>query len=85
MSVHEVLADYIGREIVAKTGQSMPALDQPLLDYEGGVIDSLNMWPLIVFMESHFGIRVEDTEIMPENFQTLGTLIKFVENKQSKS
>ena len=37
MNVPEVLTDYISREVVAKTGQPMPTLDQPLLDSEGGV------------------------------------------------
>ena len=81
MNVQEVLTDYISREVVAKTGQPMPTLDQPLLDSQGGVIDSLNMWPLIVFIESHFGIQIEDTDIMQENFQTLRALAKCVETK----
>ena len=83
MNVHEVLTDYIRREVVAKNGQPLPTLDQPLLDSQGGVIDSLNMWPLIVFIESHFGIRIEDTDIMQENFQTLQALTKFIESKHS--
>jgi acyl carrier protein len=83
MNVQEVLTDYI-RELVAKTGQPMPTLDQPLLDSAGGVIDSLNMWPLIVFIESHFGIQIEDTDIMQENFQTLRALSNFIEAKHAK-
>jgi len=84
MNVQEVLTDYISKEVVAKTGQPMPTLDQPLLDSQGGVIDSLNMWPLIVFIESHFGIQIEDTDIMQENFQTLRALVKFIETKRSE-
>ena len=83
MNVQEVLTDYISREVVAKTGQPMPTLDQPLLDSAGGVIDSLNMWPLIVFVEERFDIKVEDTDIMQENFQTLRALTKFIESKHS--
>ena len=82
MNVHEVLTDYI-REVVAKNGQSLPTLDQPLLDSEGGVIDSMNLWPLIVFVESRFGIKVEDTDLMSENFETVRALIKFIETKHS--
>ena len=58
MNVQKLLTDYI-RELVAKTGQSMPTLDQPLLDSEGGVIDSMSLWPLIVFVEERFDIKVE--------------------------
>ena len=80
MNVQEVLTDYIS-ELVVKSGQPMPTLDQALLDAEGGVIDSMSMWPLIVFIESRFGIAIEDTEIMQENFRTLRALTKFIETK----
>ena len=83
MNVQEVLTDYIS-EVVAKTGQPMPTLDQPLLDSAGGVIDSMTLWPLIVFVEERFGIKVEDTDIMQENFQTLRALTKFIESKHSE-
>jgi len=58
-------------------------MDQPLLDSAGGVIDSMSLWPLIVFVEERFGIKVEDTDIMQENFQTLRALTKFIESKHS--
>ena len=83
MNVQEVLTDYI-REIVAKTGQPLPTLDQPLLDSAGGVIDSMTMWPLIVFVEERFGIKVEDTDLLQANFRTLGALIKLIESKHSE-
>ncbi len=83
MNVQEVLTDYI-REIVAKTGQPLPTLDQPLLDSAGGVIDSMTMWPLIVFVEERFGIKVEDTDLMQENFRTLRALTRFIESKHSE-
>ena len=83
MNVQEVLTDYISREVVAKTGQPMPTMDQPLLDSAGGVIDSMSLWPLIVFVEERFGIKVEDTDIMQESFQTLQALTKFIESKHS--
>ena len=80
MNVHEVLTEYLSG-VVVKNGQAMPTLDEPLLDSDGGVVDSLNIWPLIVFVESHFGISVEDTELMQENFRTLRALTRFIETK----
>jgi acyl carrier protein len=82
MNVQEVLTDYI-RDVIDKTGQPMPTMDQPLLDSAGGVIDSMSLWPLIVFVEERFGIKVEDTDIMQKNFQTLRALTNFIENKDS--
>ena len=84
MNVQETLTDYIDREIAAKNGQPLPTPDQPLLDSQGGVIDSMTLWPLIVFVESRFDVKVEDTDLMQENFQTLRALIKFIETKHSE-
>ena len=83
MNVQEVLTDYIS-EVVAKTGQPLPALDQPLLESEGGAIDSMNMWPLVVFVESRFGITVEDTDLLLENFRTIRVLTTFIATKHSE-
>jgi len=83
MNVHEVLNDYL-REVVAKNGRPLPTLDQPLLESEGGVVDSMAMWPLVLFVESRFGIKVEDIDLLQENFQTLGALIKLIESKDSE-
>jgi len=58
-------------------------MDQPLLDSAGGVIDSMSLWPLILFVEERFSIKVEDTDMMQENFQTLRALTKFIESKHS--
>jgi len=48
----------------------------------GGVIDSTGAIELVVFLEDHFGITVEDDEVaVPENFGSLKSLASFVEKK----
>ena len=46
-----------------------------------GIIDSLGVVRLIVSLEKAFGIEVIDEEVVPENFQSLNSLVKFVEQK----
>ncbi len=44
-----------------------------------GIIDSLGLMKLIAYMETTFGIKIIDEEIIPENFQSLtrmATLVK---------
>jgi hypothetical protein len=36
------------------------------------------------FIESHFGIQIEDTDLMQENFQTRRALTKFIETRHSE-
>jgi len=56
----------------------LPAItdpDQPLQ------IDSLGLIRLVAFMESDLGIRVEDEELLAENFATLRALDALIASK----
>ena len=57
--------------------------DTPLL--EGGILDSLGILDVVSFLETEFSMVVYDEELVPENFQTLGTLSAFVLKKNGKS
>ena len=48
---------------------------------ENGIIDSLGVLELVSFMEETFGITVMDEELLPENFQSIERLTRFVKNK----
>ena len=52
----------------------------PLL---GGIpeLDSMAVVNVITAIEEYFGFFVEDDEISAENFETLGSLVFFVESK----
>lgn len=54
--------------------------DTPLLD--SGVIDSTGVLELVTFLESEFGVKVQDEEIVPENFETVGRIAAFVDSKR---
>jgi acyl carrier protein len=73
------LAAYIEKEIAYDRGG--PVLpDEPLLD---GLVDSTSMLRLVLFIEERFGVRVEDDELVPENFETIAKLAEFVEQKRA--
>lgn len=57
--------------------------DTPLL--ERGILDSLGILDVVSFLETEFSMVVNDEELAPENFQTLGTLSSFVLKKNGKS
>jgi acyl carrier protein len=48
---------------------------------ENGVIDSTGVLELIGYIESRFGVKVEDHELVPENLDSINGLIRFVERK----
>jgi acyl carrier protein len=58
--------------------------DESLL--KDGAIDSLSMYRLIEFVESTFLVRIADNEMIPDNFESINQLERFVSAKlESKS
>jgi len=44
-----------------------------------GVIDSLRMLDLINFLEEKYRLKIDEDELMPENFESVEAMARFVE------
>jgi acyl carrier protein len=53
--------------------------DNSFLD--AGIIDSIGVLELVAFLEEKFQIKVEDEEIIPENFDSVNKLVAYVLSK----
>jgi acyl carrier protein len=80
MRILESLEKYLLGEIAVDLGKQSLDPDEDLLGQ--GIIDSLGIMKLILFMEEAFGIKVIEEEIIPDNFQTLNIMVKFIEQKK---
>lgn len=49
---------------------------------ERGIIDSTGVLELIFFVEEQFGIKVADKEMVPDNFDSVDNIARFVQRKQ---
>lgn len=47
-----------------------------------GIVDSTGVLELIGFLETRYGIKVEDDELVPANLDTLNRLSAFVQRKR---
>ena len=56
--------------------------DEDLLSQ--GIIDSLGIIKLVTFLED-IGIKIQDNDIVPENFQTLNALYKLLERSDKNN
>ena len=50
-----------------------------------GLIDSLGMMQLVSFVESEFKISVKDTDLVPENFDSVANIAAFVAREQARA
>ena len=46
-----------------------------------GIIDSLGILQLVGFVESVAGIRVPDTDLLPENFDSVARIAAYIERQ----
>lgn len=52
---------------------------------EEGIIDSTGVLELVMFVEENLDVTVEDEEIVPENFDSVTQLARYVRNKTGQA
>lgn len=48
-----------------------------------GIIDSTGVLELVSVIEDTYGVQVDDSELVPENFDSLAKIATFVERKRA--
>jgi acyl carrier protein len=48
---------------------------------EAGIVDSTGILELLMFVEETFGIEVKDEELLPDNFDSVERLARYVQTK----
>lgn len=82
MDVSTSLRGYIVENFLLQSDVSEVGDDDPLL--ESGIVDSMGILRFVGFIESEFGIEVDDGEIVPENFETVADIAAFVDAKRAE-
>lgn len=57
--------------------------DTSLLDR--GIVDSTGILEIVSFLESTFDIQIDDSELIPENLDTINGIINFLARKRSQA
>ncbi len=55
--------------------------DASLLD--AGIVDSTGVLEVVTFLESEFGVKVQDAEIVPENVDSIARIAEFIRRKKA--
>jgi len=84
MESAQAIKDTIRNFVVAKfpLARKRGVGDADLL-LEAGIVDSLGILDLVQFLETEFGLHIEDDELLPENFQSIDKLAEFVQTKHT--
>ena len=78
-NVEETIRTYIAKNILF-SGNGYPYPDDASFLNEG-IVDSMNMLELVMFVEERFDVHVEDQNIVPDNFDSVSKLATYVRRK----
>ncbi len=76
----EGLEKFLVTEIAADLGKRTLTPDEDLLEQR--IIDSLGILRLVSYLEETQKIKILDGDIVPENFQSMNSIVRFVEQKK---
>jgi acyl carrier protein len=76
-----VIRSYIAENILL--GQDQELKETASL-YDSGVLDSTAIMELVAFLESHFGIEIQDEDLTESNLGSIASTARFVERKLNK-
>ena len=81
MDTEAKIERYLIDEIMMADARTNIDPDQSLIS--SGVLDSVALLRLILFLEEQFGINVGRDEVVPDNFETINNMKAFIQRKLS--
>jgi acyl carrier protein len=81
MSPSEQLRSQIHDYVLANFMFDANEIDLDMSLTAAGVLDSMGVLEMVLFVEESLGVAVADEEVLPEHFDTVNALAAFVESK----
>ncbi len=80
MTIEATIRQYVAENILFSDNGYEHPNDTSFLDE--GIIDSLGVLELSIFVEDTYGLRVEREDLTPENFDSVTNLAAYIRRKQ---
>jgi acyl carrier protein len=78
VDITQVIREFVVTEYLPDTPPDELEVGYDL--FRNGVVNSLDLLRLISWLKDHFGIPVDELDIVPENFRTVAAIRDFVES-----
>jgi len=83
MTMKKTIRQYILENLLFTEDESLLQDNDSFLD--GGIIDSTGVMEIILFIEETFDIKVDDSEMLPVNLDSVDSLTAFIQRKQAQA
>ncbi len=80
MDIQCAVRDFVVSNFYVSESDGLADTDSLL---NAGVVDSTGVLELVSFVEQTFHVQVEDSELLPENFDSISSLSAYVAHKLS--
>ena len=77
--IEKLVRQFIEDNFMFREDKTALADTESLLD--AGLIDSTGILELVAFLEERFEIRVADADIVPDNMDSIRTIVSYVDGK----
>jgi len=81
MTIETQIKEYIARNLLFSDNGFPYPDDASFL--EEGIVDSVGVMELVAFVEEKFDLKVDDTDVIPDNFDSINKLAAFIRRKTS--
>lgn len=79
MSRDQVIREFLAEQVTPP--RSPAELDDDFMPIEAGGMDSLSILHLVAFLEDEFDIRLDNDDLVLDNFATVGAIVRLAESK----
>lgn len=75
------IAEKVREYIKSTTFNNIDQLNDDLLIFKEGILDSMGLVVLFSYLEEEFGIQITDADLVEENFESVNAITKFVSQR----
>lgn len=79
--IEEQLREFLAENFILEDGGKGLESDESLT--QSGVLDSMGVLELIMFIEEKFGVAIPEEDTLPENLDSIRRVVNYVSNRLS--
>ena len=81
--IHDLRAYIVGNFLFGDESAPFAFADDDSLQ-ERGIVDSTGVLELVCHLQEHYGIDIEDDELIPDNLDSLSKVARFIQRKRQR-
>jgi acyl carrier protein len=81
MQTDAVITGFVKNDLLRGEEGRLPSPEESLVD--SGILDSVSVLRLLIFVEEHFAITISDEEVTPDNLGSIKRIAAFIDRKKS--